>query len=55
MDNYENNNNNEYSNPTEENPDQLPKYDTASDVKKKLIFFVVLIVIMIAVNYSLGY
>lgn len=55
MDNYENNNNNEYTNSTEEDVNQPQKYDPAGETKMRIIFFVVMIVVMIAVKYLLGY
>lgn len=54
MDNYENNNNNEYTNSSEET-NQPQKYDPVGEFKTKIIFLVVIVAIMIAVKFIFGF
>ena len=55
MDNYENNNSDEYTNSSEEESNQPRTYDPAGETKTKIIFFVVIVAIMVSLKYILGY
>jgi hypothetical protein len=54
MDNYENNNNSEYSNNSTADPNQPREYDTVGESKKKIIIFVVFVAIMIIGKLLMG-
>ena len=51
MDNYENNNTNDYTNPNEEEVNQPQKFDPAGETKTKILFLIIAIVIMVAVKF----
>lgn len=54
MENYENNNNEEYRTNSEENQDLPKPYDPASEAKSKIILFIVIVAIMIAAKFFIG-
>ena len=53
MENYENNNSEEYTNHNEDG-EMPPKYDATAEARNKIIFFVIVVVVMIAAKFMMG-
>ncbi len=49
MDNYEQNENNE-----NQNEPQPPKFDPAAETKQKIIFFIVAMIVLVAMKFLAG-